>query len=366
RRWRVSGLVEDRLRFRQWLKNYQLSIREAKSSFFASVIDLEKNKPAALFRVVDNLLNPRCLRPKENLSLSCSAFLSFFSNKVDLIRSGIISDGLRCRDDFTSCDERTPLVLWSSFLPISDAQIVRVLRGLNATTCDFDPCPSWLLKEGLEDWAPLFTGIVCASLREGILPSALKRAQVYPLLKRATLDPGELGNYRPISNLPFLGKVIEKVVAGFLGEHLDNFGFYDTFQSGFRPGHSTETALVRVVNDLLITMDKGLLSLLVQLDLSSAFDTIDHGVLLERLEHHLGISGTVLNWFQSFLSDRSQVVRIGDSVSVPAAVSCGVPQGSILSPMLFAIYLLPLGDIARRYGVDFHCYADDVQLYLAF
>uniref|UniRef100_M3XLB1 Reverse transcriptase domain-containing protein n=1 Tax=Latimeria chalumnae TaxID=7897 RepID=M3XLB1_LATCH len=113
-------------------------------------------------------------------------------------------------------------------------------------------------------------------------------------------------------------------------------------------------------------MDKGLLSLLVQLDLSSAFDTIDHGVLLERLEHHLGISGTVLNWFQSFLSDRSQVVRIGDSVSVPAAVSCGVPQGSILSPMLFAIYLLPLGDIARRYGVDFHCYADDVQLYLAF
>uniref|UniRef100_M3XJ80 Reverse transcriptase domain-containing protein n=1 Tax=Latimeria chalumnae TaxID=7897 RepID=M3XJ80_LATCH len=113
-------------------------------------------------------------------------------------------------------------------------------------------------------------------------------------------------------------------------------------------------------------MDKGLLSLLVQLDLSSAFDTIDHGVLLERLEHHLGISGTVLNWFQSFLSDRSQVVRIGDSVSAPAEVSCGVPQGSILSPMLFAIYLLPLGDIARRYGVDFHCYADDVQLYLAF
>uniref|UniRef100_M3XJE6 Reverse transcriptase domain-containing protein n=1 Tax=Latimeria chalumnae TaxID=7897 RepID=M3XJE6_LATCH len=113
-------------------------------------------------------------------------------------------------------------------------------------------------------------------------------------------------------------------------------------------------------------MDKGLLSLLVQLDLSSAFDTIDHGVLLERLEHHLGISGTVLNWFQSFLSDRSQVVWIGDSVSAPAEVSCGVPQGSILSPMLFAIYLLPLGDIARRYGVDFHCYADDVQLYLAF
>uniref|UniRef100_M3XJH3 Reverse transcriptase domain-containing protein n=1 Tax=Latimeria chalumnae TaxID=7897 RepID=M3XJH3_LATCH len=130
--------------------------------------------------------------------------------------------------------------------------------------------------------------------------------------------------------------------------------------------NSTKNALVKVVSDLLTTMDKGLLSLLVQLDLSSAFDTIDHGILLDRLEHHLGISGTILNWFQSFLSGRSQVVRIRDSVSVPSEISCGVPQGSILSPMLFAIYLLQLGDIVRRYGVDFHCYANDVQLYLAF
>ncbi|XP_064412565.1 uncharacterized protein LOC135355727 [Latimeria chalumnae] len=325
RRWRVSGLVEDRLKFRHWLTNYQLSIREAKSSFFASVIDSERNKPAALFRVVNNLLNPDCLRPRENLSLSCNTFLSFFSDKVDLIRSGIISSCSRYRDDITYLDETTPLVLWSSFVPTSDAQIVRVVRGLNATTCDFDPCPSRLLKEGLEDWAPLFTGIVNASLREGILPVSLKRAQVRPLLKQASLDPSDLSNYRPISNLPFLSKVIEKVVAGSLREHLDNFGLYDSFQSGFRPGLSTETALVKVVNDLLISMDKGLLSFLVQLDLSSAFDTIDHGVLLDRLEHHLGISGTVLKWFQSFLNDRSQVVRIGDSVSVPAEISCGVP-----------------------------------------
>uniref|UniRef100_H3AEK3 Reverse transcriptase domain-containing protein n=1 Tax=Latimeria chalumnae TaxID=7897 RepID=H3AEK3_LATCH len=165
-------------------------------------------------------------------------------------------------------------------------------------------------------------------------------------------------NIRPVSNLPFLGKVIEKVVAGFLWEHLNQFDFYNRFQSGFRPGHSTESAPVKVVSDLLTSLDRGLIAFLVQLDLSSAFDTIDHGILLHRLEHLLGISGSVLSWFRSFLEGRSQSVRIGLSFSAPA--------GSILSPTLFAIYLLPLGAIAERFGLGFHCYADDVQLYLAF
>ncbi|XP_064418828.1 RNA-directed DNA polymerase from mobile element jockey isoform X2 [Latimeria chalumnae] len=237
--------------------------------------------------------------------------------------------------------------------------------SLRPTTCIFDPCPSWLIKECSRDWVPLFSRIVNASLEEGYLPAALKRAAVCPLLKQASLDPGDLGSYRPISNLP-LGKVIEKVVAGFLREYLDQFDFYDRFQSGFRPGHSTESALVKVVSDLLTSLDRGLVAFLVQLDLSLAFDTIDHGVLLHRLEHLLGISGSVLSWFRSFLEGRSQVVRLGSSLSAPAEISCGVPQGSILSPMLFAIYLLPLGAIAERFGVGFHCYADDVQLYLDF
>ncbi|XP_064420194.1 adhesion G-protein coupled receptor D2 [Latimeria chalumnae] len=148
-------------------------------------------------------------------------------------------------DDFSHHDVSNPSIFWYAFPIASDAQSEQVLRGLKATTCAFDPYPSWLLKESLEDWVSLFSRIVNASLEKGILPSPLKKAQV-----------------------------IEKVVVGFLREHLDKLDFYDRFQSGFRLGRSTKYALVKVVSDLLTTMDKGLVTFLIQLDLSSAFDMI--------------------------------------------------------------------------------------------
>ncbi|XP_064420139.1 uncharacterized protein LOC135359115 [Latimeria chalumnae] len=281
RKWRWLGRLEDRSIFRLWLKDYQKSIRKAKAAFFASLIDAEKYRPTALFRVVNQLLNPSCLHPIDTSgSQSVDSFLEYFSKKVDLIRADISSSYSNIGDNFLSRDSPNHAILWDEFSSVSVTQVEQVLCGLRLTTCIFDPCPSWLIKECLGDWVPLFTTIINASLEEGYFPTALKRASVCPLLKQASLDPGDLGNYRPVSNLPFLGKVIEKVVARFLREHLDQFNFYDRFQSGFRPRHSTETALVRVVSDLLTSLDGGLVAFLIQLDLSSAFDTIDHSIFI--------------------------------------------------------------------------------------
>ncbi|XP_061484291.1 cilia- and flagella-associated protein 95 isoform X2 [Rhineura floridana] len=145
----------------------------------------------------------------------------------------------------------------------------------------------------------------------------------------------------------------------------DEADYLDPFQSGFRTGHGTETALVALVDDLRRALDRGEHAFLVLLDLSAAFDTVDHGILLDRLEG-MGIGGIVLWWFRSYLSDRHQRVALGDEVSDPWPLSCGVPQGSILSPMLFNIYVKPLGAIIRRFGLQCHQYADDTQLYLSF
>jgi hypothetical protein len=138
------------------------------------------------------------------------------------------------------------------------------------------------------------------------------------------------------------------------------------FQSAYREGHSTETALTRVQNDLLKAVDNQGGAVLVLLDLSAAFDTIDHQVLLMTLRHCIGVSGSALSWFSSYLVDRQQSVRIGGTLSSPKQLPYGVPQGSVLGPQLFSIYTQPLHDIIRNSGMSFHLYADDTQLYFTF
>ncbi len=174
----------------------------------------------------------------------------------------------------------------------------------------------------------------------------------------------DFNNFHPISNLPFLAKILERVVASQLCSHLTTNNLFEPLQSGFRKFHSTETALVKVPNDLLMASDSGATSLLILLDLRAAFDTVDHGLLLTRLESVFGVSGKVLNWFKSYFTDRSQFISMSGFRSDTCSVLTGVPQGSILGPLLFNIYLSPLGHLLRTLGLHYHCYTDDTQIYI--
>ena len=185
-----------------------------------------------------------------------------------------------------------------------------------------------------------------------------------PILKKPNLDTNNPNSFRPISSLPFLSKILEKIVAKRIRDHIILCNADEILQSGYKSLHSTETALLKVSNDLRRAADKNNCSILLNLDLSAAFETLDPKILLDRLNKYLGLSGSALLWFKSYLSERAQTVYINNENSNDVTIKYGVPQGSVLGPILFLIYVLPLGIILRSLGFSFHFYADDTQIYI--
>ena len=210
---------------------------------------------------------------------------------------------------------------------------------------------------------PFEKSVVNQSFSEGIVPKSWKSAQVTPLLKKPSLDHNVASSYRPISNLPVLSKLSERLVLSRVMSYLNNSNLLPTHQSAYRRHHSTETAVPKVYSDILGAADDGKLSLLILLDLSAAFDLVYHSILLKRLESTYGFDGLTLEWFKNYLSDRSFNVRCNGTKSDFVDSSVGVPQGSVLGPLLFSLYTGDLERIVLKYKLGFHQYADDTQIY---
>ena len=320
------------------MSEYQGAVKAAKTNYISNLVSKNSNKPQVLFNVLDSIINPRDVSPIVPSLTLCQDFQTFFIGKITALRSA---------HPLTALDPISPplTTTFGQFEPISIALLRDIITHLRPTSCPSDCIPSHLLKEVFDSVGTSILLFMNTCLSSGHVPAAFKHAVVQPLLKKKNLDPSDLSNFRPISQLPFLSKALEKVVYLQLQSFLTSHGIHDIFQSGFRTGHSTETALLRVFNDLLLNADVGSPAVLVLLDLTAAFDTVDHPTLLHRLENSVGVTGTALQWFKSYLTDRTFSVKLGDHTSTTAPLTCGVPQGSILGPLLFLLYILPLGPI---------------------
>ena len=192
----------------------------------------------------------------------------------------------------------------------------------------------------------------------GKMPSSYKTAIVKPLLKKPSYEPIHK-NYRPVSNLLFVSKLIEQTVIDQLELHSNVNNLDDDLQSAYRPHHSTETALLQIVDQLLVAMDNRKAVLLGMLDLSAAFDTINHDILLERLNISHGLNAPALSWLESYLRGRTQRVVIENTVSEHIQVEDGAVQGSKIGCRLFKMYVEPLGKLLKKSTCSNHGYADD-------
>jgi hypothetical protein len=343
-------------------------IKQAKVTYYKD--KLQSASPKDAFRYIHQLKDSqgKKLPCHQNAQDLADRFACFFTEKVATIRATLDSITNEQSQQHTAADRPTHEPPMFTLNTITQGDLSKIISTAPTKSCILDPIPTWLLKEKQVInvvLGPLLQ-IINASITKGVVPTCWKTAVITPLIKKPNLCPDILKNYRPVSNLPFLSKVLEKVIAKQLTSHMTRHGLHDPLQSAYRAAHSTETALLKIKDDIDRGLDQGEGTLLVLLDLSAAFDTIDHGILLDRLQHYVGISGTSLQWFQSYLQDRKQSVAIDRSLSTPQDLNIGVPQGSVLGPLLFLVYILPLADIIKRHGVLRHGYADDTQLYLRF
>jgi hypothetical protein len=329
-------------------------------------IEDNKDDHKKLFQLANNLLYR-----KQQLALPthtspedlADRFVCFFSDKINKIK-----------DEFTNpvssspaCEAHTPKQppIFSKFTPIDEGSLEKLIIHGNSKSCGLDPMPTHLLKSSLPVLLPALCMIVNNSLVTGEMPDRLKTAVVTPLLKKASLDVENFKNFRPVSNLPYISKLIERVAVVQMDTHMTNNSLHEVYQSAYRALHSTESALLRVANDVLRAIDRRRCVLLTLLDLSAAFDTVSHGRFLDRLEQDFGVAGMARRWLESYFRERYQAVHINSASSVHVPLTTGFPQGSVIGPFGFKPYTKPITAIAAKHGVSIHLYADDTQLYVS-
>ncbi|XDV35971.1 hypothetical protein PO909_005829 [Leuciscus waleckii] len=360
RSWKKTKLEVFRISWREHFA-FRSMIAYRKALKTTTLLEENKHNPRYLFETVAKLTKNKAPTPDVSKQHSSNDFMNFFTYKIVNIKN-IRSDTAKLNQD------SLVVPLCSDFLtyfePLNLATLTDIVGHMKPSNCPGDRMPSWFLKKTFDVIGPSVLSVINTSLSTGTVPLSLKHAVVQPLLKKPNLGQEVLSNFRPISKLPFLAKILEKSVFNQMQSFLDQNVALEMFQSGFKIKHNTESALLRVLNDIFLFRDSGHSVVLLLLDLTSAFDTIDHGVLISRLENVVGIHGIALKWFRSFLTNRRFSVNLGHTFSSSTSLDCGVPQGSILAPMLFALYMLPLGSIFRKYGISFHFFADDTQIYL--
>jgi hypothetical protein len=346
---------------------YAKLLTTTKRNYFRNLIQSNIANPNKLWRTLNKVMTrkgPVILPSTDTNAKLVSKFSDFFSDKIKAICNNFTPSSSLNMPIHSAPPAQPPVI--SIFHDTCEDEVRKVILASSDATCELDLMPTKVLKECLPALAKPISIIINKCFSEGQFPSIYKQALVAPLHKKYSLPKDELNSYRPISNLSFLSKVTERIIHSRLQEHLQGCNALSDFQSAYKSCFSTETALNCIQNDLLQSIDNKQVSALVLLDLSAAFDTIDHSILVDRLCSYFGIEGKVLQLLVSYLKDRFQVIHIGQTKSEPKRLSTGIPQGSVLGPLLFSLYITPLAQLLSFHGVKYHFYADDTQIYVSF
>ena len=278
--WRRDNSAINRSRYGAAVNHFNHLVECAKTKYYSDMVRENEDNPKALWNSIKKVLyrSPKLVLPDyTTMNSLINTFGRYFADKIAKLRSGLLSTDA---DPPVSGSYKNKFV---SFQTMSEEEVLKIIKSTPNKSCDLDPIPTSLVLDCISVLLTPISNIVNYSLQEGSFPSCFKTAHVTPFLKKAGLDKNILKNYQPVSNLSYISKLIEKAVARQINEHIAHEGISNKNQSAYRVFHSTETALLKIQNYIATSMDKGAAVGLVLLDLSAAFDTIDHSILFNWL-----------------------------------------------------------------------------------
>ena len=364
RRWCANKLEINLEILRDARRKVNALCDEAKCTYYQKYIKENSDNAKKLFKMTDDLLNKKKvpqLPSHESEEALANDMANYFVDKVKKI-----TDKFPQYDTVRSDQIDSTIPRLTKFELVTETELKKIISSGNSKSSDLDPIPTILLKECLDVLLPTLTRIINLSLSSSTVPQDLKEARITPLIKGAEMDPEDMKSYRPVSRLSYLSKLLEKAAVDQLDDYLVKNGLNEVHQSAYRKYHSTETALLKICDDLLCAMDRSECSVLVMLDQSAAFDTINQDMLLDRMKHSYGITDSALKWLHSYFKGRTQAVFIGSKSSDTKQLVTGFPQGSVLGPFSYPVYTSPLLKLTRSLNVPSHMFADDTQMYNSF
>ena len=331
------------------------SIRNAKIKFTHNLFNTSKS-PSTLWSAVRSLGIGKESRLTTDVSVTAESLNTHFSSVARVTDPERIKNVIDRYKSLPRPDREA-----FHFSHVYPKDIINAVRNIKSKAKGPDNISITLIQKCIYTTLPSILHIFNFSLQSGVFPTQWKMAHVKPIPK--TSKPASCSDFRPISLLCVLSKILEKIVNDQLQAYLSTHNILSTFQSGFRKGHNTTTSLVKVTDDIRFAMDRKEVTLLTLFDFSKAFDCVHHELLLTKLAN-IGVAELAIRWFSSYLSNRCQQVVFNNSISSWIDMSIGVPQGSVLGPLMFSIYI---NDISASFEhSSHHMYADDLQMYKHF